>query len=49
MKIKTYHFCFIVLLFAIGACDPASKSKPGFVEENIQFAAAPMLLGSLSR
>lgn len=40
MNIKTYQFCFIVLLFTIGACDPASKSKPGFIKENIQFAAA---------
>ncbi len=40
MKIKTYQFGLLALLFAFVSCDPAPKTKPGFVEENIQFAAA---------
>jgi hypothetical protein len=40
MKIKTYQFGLLALLFAFVSCDPAPKTKPGFVEENIQFASA---------
>ncbi|MBV5312729.1 MAG: glycoside hydrolase family 88 protein [Prolixibacteraceae bacterium] len=40
MKIKIYQFGLLALFFTFIACDPAPKTKPGFVEENIQFAAA---------
>jgi len=40
MKTKTYQFGLLALFFAFVSCDPAPKTKPGFVEENIEFAAA---------
>lgn len=40
MTNRINQLCLIVLFFTIIACDPAPKTKPGFVEENIRFAVS---------
>jgi hypothetical protein len=40
MTTKTYQLVLTAFLFFLISCSPTGNPKPGFVEENIQFAAA---------